>query len=100
MPRVSLYDNTSTFKHPGSAIDLEMDWSEWLDGDDVIASSSFTVPDGLTKDSESNTSTSAMVTISGGLVNVDYVVINTITTVARKTESKAIRVMVSSKGVA
>ena len=61
-------------------LDFLQDWSDWLGAGDTISVSAWSVETGLTVDSESNTSTSATVIISGGTAGKVYKVENDITT--------------------
>ncbi len=65
-------------------VDYVVSWSALL-GADTISTSTFTVSAGLTKDSQSNTTTTATVWVSGGTVNTDYTITNTITTAGGRT---------------
>ena len=67
-------------KDPTDVLDYIVDWTSWLGGADTIATSAFTVPTGLTMDSESNTTTTATVWISSGIASQSYTVENTIST--------------------
>jgi hypothetical protein len=55
-------------KDPQAVLDYEIDWSAWLTaaGDDTISASSWTATTGITIDSDSNTTTTATVWLSGG----------------------------------
>lgn len=55
-------------------------------GEDTIATSTFTVPSGLGKVAESNTTTTATVKLSGGTLGEIYSVTNRITTAGGDTE--------------
>ena len=68
-------------KDPNEKLDYEIDWSARL-GDDTIASSDWTVPDGLTKEQESNSTTATLVWLSGGTLGKTYEVLNRATTAA------------------
>ena len=69
-------------KDPGATLNYGFDWlaEGWLIGGDTLASATWTVPAGLTKVSETHTSTVATVVLSGGTVNTNYTVTCAITT--------------------
>jgi len=73
------------YKDVGSKLDYERDWGPWL-GADTIATSSWSVPTGLTKVSEANTTTTATVVVSGGSEGVSNLLSNTIVTAAGLTD--------------
>lgn len=83
-------------KDPDAILDYAVDWSRWLAGD-TIAASVWLVPTGLTKVSDSNTATRAIVWLSGGSAGVTYTVTNRITTAAGRTEDRSFAVRVEER---
>lgn len=61
-------------------LDYSLDWSARLGADDTIVTSVWLVPAGLTKTSESKTTSKVTVWISGGTKDTEYIIKNTITT--------------------
>lgn len=84
---------TLEIKDPEAVLDYSIDWSDWL-GADVISSSTWTVPSGITKDSDSSTATVAIIWLSGGTDNTSYKLTNKIVTVAGRTALRSITVIV------
>lgn len=81
------------YRHdPDSTIDYQVDWTDWLaaEGNDTITGSTWIVPTGLTKNSDTYTTTSATVWISGGTVGTLYTVTNRITTAGGRVEDQSI----------
>jgi hypothetical protein len=76
-------------KDPAAKLDYKLDWLSWL-GDDTISASIWTVPDGITKVSDTFEDTSATVWLSGGEAGRSYTVVNTITTTGGRIEERAI----------
>ena len=68
------------YKYPSSELDYGLDWSRWLQSNESISSSDWEIPDGLTKLSEGVTSTKTSVWISGGVVDEQYELVNSIET--------------------
>jgi len=67
-----VYSETKIFpKDPLAVVDFNANWLAWLDGD-TIDSVTWTVPSGLTKDSQGNTDSRAVVWLSGGVDNTRY----------------------------
>lgn len=64
-------------KDPDAVLDFYVDWGNWLDTDnsEEIDTITWTVPSGLTKDSQSNTTTVAAIWLSGGTDEEDYEVV-------------------------
>ena len=80
-------------KDPDAVKDYSIDWSAWL-GSDTISTSEWTVPSGITKDSDSNTTTVTTIWLSGGTAGTDYELVNRIVTAAGRTEDKTVIVRV------
>jgi len=72
---------TTFLKDPGAILNYTEDWEDDL-GVDTIASVVWTVPTGITKDSQSNTNTTASIVLSGGTAMNTYYVGCQITTAA------------------
>lgn len=75
-----------TYLNDGSALD-----TGWLKGD-TIATSTWTVPAGLTAGADTNNTTTATITLSGGTLNTDYTVTNRIVTAAGLTDVRSITI--------
>lgn len=76
-------------KDPDAVLDYLVDWAAWLDGDS-IATSTWVVPSGITKDSSTATTTTAMIWLSGGTTGVSYSLVNRIVTAAGRTDDRTI----------
>ena len=83
-------------KDPSAILDYSIDWSLWLDGD-TIQSSSWTVPQGLTKASETNNNSTTTVWLSGGTLDQTYTVTNRITTANGRTDERSILIKVEDR---
>lgn len=81
-------------KDPDDVVDYSIDWSEWLDGDTIIASS-WIVEAGITPDSEAFTTTITTVWLSGGTTGEVYECTNRITTAAGRQRDQTISVRVA-----
>lgn len=73
--------------------DYTLDWSSWLSGD-TISTSTWTVPSGITQDSESETTTTATIWLSGGTAGQRYTCVNKVVTSAGRTDERAIDILV------
>ncbi len=80
-------------KDPDAVKDYTVDWAAWL-GTDTIATSSWSVPGGVTSAAASNTTTRATVWLSGGTAQTDYEAYNTITTAGGRTDRAMIKIQV------
>jgi hypothetical protein len=79
-------------KDPAAVVNYGHDWGPWL-GNDVILTSTWTVPAGLTLERESHTDTTTTVVVSGGVANQYYTLVNRIVTSAGYTDERSILVM-------
>jgi len=85
-------------KDPQAVLDYTIDWTKWLDeAGDAIATSTWIVPTGLTKVTETNTTKLATVWLSGGTVGTNYTVTNRITTAAGRTDDRSITIRVQER---
>lgn len=91
-------------KDPNAVLDYHVCWQDWLAGD-TIASAAWTVPVGLTKDSQSINSGAvtidgtshpansvATVWLSGGTAGQEYSVVCRVTTAAGRINDRTFRV--------
>lgn len=85
-------------KDPDATLDYGFDWQDegWL-GSDTIVSATWTVPAGLTKVSETNTTTTATVWLSGGAVQSDYTVTCRITTAGGRIDDRSLLIQVRNR---
>lgn len=79
-------------KDPDAVLDYKWDWSSWLAAGETITTSTVTVPAGITKDSATNTTTTATVWLSGGTKDTDYAVTNRIVTNQGRTDDRSITI--------
>lgn len=84
-------------KDPDAVLDYVFDWSSWLSAGETISTATFTVETGLTKDSESNTSTTAKVWLSGGTVGERYMITSRVTTNQGRTDDRSAVVRVADR---
>lgn len=84
-------------KDPQAKLDYSIDWFEWLSaiGDEILTST-WTVSSGITKETESNTTTNTTVWLSGGTDGV-YNATNTITTVGGRVDERTITIRVQNR---
>lgn len=72
-----------------SVLDYTIDWALWLAGD-VIVSSVWIAPQGLTVTRESFTGSSATAWVAAGANGAQYALVNRITTAAGRTQDQTI----------
>ena len=83
-------------KDPQSVLDYTIDWSTWL-GADTISISAWTVPSRITKDSDTNSTTTTTIWLSGGTAREEYSLVNRIVTAGGRTDDRTILVKVADK---
>ena len=82
-------------KDPNATLQYTLDWSEYL-GTDTIATAAWSAP-GLTIESSSATTTSAMVWLSGGTVGQTYPVRCRITTAGGTIDDRTFDIAVTNR---
>lgn len=81
-------------KDPDAVLDFTFDWTTWLAGDTITGTPVITVESGITKDSQSNTTTAVTVWLSGGTAGTQYTVACKIQTAGGRTEERSITIWV------
>ena len=81
-------------KDPDATLDWVWDWNEWLDEGETISSSEFFTTVGLVVDSNSFTTKTATVWLSGGTAGQVYKVTNRITTSSGRTDDRSVTIRV------
>lgn len=84
-------------KDPSAVLDWQFNWSNWLAASETISSATVTVDSGLTKDSQSNTTTSVTVWLSGGTLGTTYKVVCRITTNQGRTDERTIGIRLTDR---
>ena len=87
-------------KDPNAVLDYTIDWSRWLGTDTILTTPSgtaWTVPTGITKVSDSKTTTTATVWLSGGTAGTDYTVTCRISTVGGRIDDCSIKIQVRER---
>jgi len=84
-------------KDPNAVLDYGFDWSAWLATGEIISSSTWTIPAGITKDSDINTTTTTTAWLSGGTVGTTYTLVNRVVTSAGRTEDRSVDILVRER---
>lgn len=91
-------------KDPNDVLDYGIDWLGTADDQgflyglsDTISTSTWIVPTGITKDSDSNTTTATTIWLSGGMAGTSYTLINRIVTVGGRTKDQSIKIKVKEE---
>jgi len=83
-------------KDPTAKLDYSIDWTAFL-ADDTISTSVWAVPSGITKVSDTHANGITTIWLSGGTVDTDYDVSNTITTADGRIDKRTILIRVRSR---
>ena len=84
-------------KDPDAVLDYTVDWSDWLGADTITGTPTWTVGTGLTKASQTNTTTTATAWLSGGTAGSDYTVACKIVTTGGRTDERSFTVQVRTR---
>lgn len=84
-------------KDPAATLDYGLDWSDWLAAGETIAASEWSVPAGLTKDSDDHNTTLAAVWLSGGTAGATYRITNRVTTSAGRIDERSLFIVVEER---
>ena len=83
-------------KDPNEVLDYTIDWDGRLGGD-TIASSAWTVPAGITKDSDTMADATTTIWLSGGTHNTKYTLENRITTEGGRTLDQSVKILIRNR---
>ncbi len=89
--------DSQLIKDPDADLDYGHNWTEWLAGDLITASTWVAKPDGLTLHTESLSGTQTTVWARGGVVGCTYKLVNRITTTAGRIEDRTIKLKVQQR---
>jgi hypothetical protein len=84
-------------KDPSAIIPYTVDWTKWLIGSDTISTSSWTVPSGITKVSDTYDTKTCTIKLSGGTAGQEYVIANKIGTVGGITDERSFTIRVEDR---
>lgn len=91
LPQITQY-----YKDPQAKLDYTVDWAAWL-GTDTIAASAWTIDTGLTKVTDTRTSTTATVWLMGGTTGAVYRATCQITTANGRIDERSILIVVAQR---
>lgn len=84
-------------KDPNATLDYLVNWSTWLNGD-TISASTWAIPSGLTQPfSATNTTTTATVWLAGGTAGDTYSVVNHITTAGGRQNDATLKIFIQER---
>lgn len=84
-------------KDPDAVLDYGFDWSEWLQTGETLSSATWTVPSGITKNSQSISNTVSLAWLSGGTANTDYILQCKITTSESRVDERSMTIRVRNR---
>ncbi len=87
----------SYIKDPDSVLDYSFDWSSWLATAETLSTATWTVPTGITKNSQSLTTTVATAWISGGTAGTSYNVACKVVTSGGRTDERTMTIIVRNR---
>lgn len=84
------------FKDPDEVLDYEIDWTARLAGD-TISTSTWTVPSGITKNSDTSAASTTTIWLSSGTIGTSYSILNRIVTANGRTMDQTVKLKIKSK---
>lgn len=87
---------SSWTKDPAARLDYEIDWTTWLDGDTLTAST-WVSDSGLTVASSSYDDSKATVWLTGGTLGTRYKVTNHITTAQGRIDERTLTITIRDR---
>jgi hypothetical protein len=84
-------------KDPDAKLDYSLDWSDWLVTGDTIATSTWTLPTGITKYADTKSDTVATIWLTGGTEGDSYNITNHIITADGREEDRTITINVNER---
>lgn len=83
-------------KDPDEVLDYVINWATRLAGD-TIADSTWTLPAGITKESDTFSASTTTIWLSGGTLNETYQVLNRIETTGGRTMDQTVKLRLKAK---
>lgn len=83
-------------KDPDAILDYTIDWLNWLCSDTIVTGT-WVVPSGITRVTDTITTTTATIWLSGGTVGKSYNLVNKINTSGGRADNRTISLMVREK---
>lgn len=84
-------------KDPNADLDFGIGWGDWLTGAEMISTSTWIVPTGITGHDDSNDATSATIWLSGGQLGEVYTVTNRIVTSQGRTDERSLIISIANR---
>ncbi len=91
-------------KDPDAKLDYGFDWKApsedggpWLANGETIVTSTWNVPIGITKESDSADDTETVIWLSGGVVGIEYKITNQIVTNAGRKDNRTMKIQVKER---
>ena len=86
-------------KDPEAVLDYTIDWTDWLIDSDTIIASTWTVPAGITKNSDaiSENGLLTIIWLSNGIAGTNYSLVNHIITTEGRQDDRTIIIRIREK---
>ena len=84
-------------KDPDEVLDYTVNWAARLAEGDTISTSTWIVPDGITKDSDSRGDSTTTIWLSGGTLSAEYSFVNRVVTAGGRTMDQTINITITEK---
>ncbi len=84
-------------KDPNAVLDFGFDWSDWLAAGETLTVSTWSVPSGITEESNTNSTTTTTIWLSGGTAEHEYEVTNHVTTSAGREDDRTLNIKLQER---
>jgi hypothetical protein len=84
-------------KDPDATLDYGFRFESWLETGETIAASTWTVPDGITKESDNFTDDQTIIWLSGGTAGETYTLTNSIATSSLRIDDRSLRIKIKNR---
>lgn len=84
-------------KDPAAVLDYSMDWTNWLESDELVVDSTWLTPAGISAPNDSNTTKICTVWLAGGVVGREYNITNLISTTHGRQDERSFRIRVKNR---
>jgi hypothetical protein len=84
-------------KDPSAVLDYYIDWTDWLAASETILTATWTVPAGITKDSQTLSSPLVGIWLSGGTAGTNYLISCKVVTNQVRTDERSMMIIVRDR---
>jgi hypothetical protein len=84
-------------KDPDATLDYGFRFGDWLETGETITASTWSVPSGITKESDNFADDQTIIWLSGGTVDETYTLTNSIETSSGRIDDRSLRIKIKNR---